>query len=150
EKARAISCLSNTKQLGLALTMYEQDYDETLPQTSYEHPTLKIHWSYVVQPYVNNVNIFVCPSDSNAVTPNTLCAAGQTPGVGCDAQVPKFSYLNNYAAIPAHDYLPVSSAAFGTPASLIVLTERRDKLPQMKKDIGHWKGTGGFYVTNST
>src|SRR5436305_5829833 len=31
EKARSISCLSNTKQLGLAVMMYVQDYDETFP-----------------------------------------------------------------------------------------------------------------------
>src|SRR5258708_1750811 len=35
EKARAISCLSNSKQIGLALYMYIQDYDEKYPQ---EHP----------------------------------------------------------------------------------------------------------------
>jgi len=28
EKARAISCLSNMKQLGLGMRMYSQDYDE--------------------------------------------------------------------------------------------------------------------------
>jgi prepilin-type N-terminal cleavage/methylation domain-containing protein/prepilin-type processing-associated H-X9-DG protein len=32
EKARATSCLSNTKQMGLALLMYTQDYDETYPR----------------------------------------------------------------------------------------------------------------------
>src|SRR5260221_8538249 len=31
EKARAISCLSNCKQIGLATMMYIQDYDETYP-----------------------------------------------------------------------------------------------------------------------
>jgi len=31
EKARAISCLSNQKQIGLALTQYVQDYDEKYP-----------------------------------------------------------------------------------------------------------------------
>ncbi len=30
-KARAISCLSNVKQLGLGMQMYTQDYDEALP-----------------------------------------------------------------------------------------------------------------------
>ena len=50
EKARAASCLSNMKQLGLALNMYQQDYDGTLMQTTYEDPTLKIHWSYILQP----------------------------------------------------------------------------------------------------
>ena len=33
EKARQTSCLSNNKQLGLALNMYGQDYDGTLMQT---------------------------------------------------------------------------------------------------------------------
>ena len=32
EKARSASCLSNVKQLGMALMMYVQDYDETLPR----------------------------------------------------------------------------------------------------------------------
>src|SRR5437867_3596943 len=31
EKARQTSCLSNAKQLGLALQMYTQDYDEVVP-----------------------------------------------------------------------------------------------------------------------
>ena len=30
ESARAISCLSNTKQIALAQMMYSQDYDETI------------------------------------------------------------------------------------------------------------------------
>ena len=30
EKARQTTCLSNMKQLGTALLMYSQDYDETL------------------------------------------------------------------------------------------------------------------------
>ena len=31
EKARAASCLSNTRQLGLGIMLYAQDYDETYP-----------------------------------------------------------------------------------------------------------------------
>src|SRR5436853_4751504 len=31
EKARAAACLSNTKQIALAFTMYTQDYDECTP-----------------------------------------------------------------------------------------------------------------------
>lgn len=143
EKARAISCLSNMKQLGLAFSMYGQDYDGTLMQTTYEHPTLKIHWSYVLQPYVKNLGIFVCPSDTNPVKPKTPCGPADTPGLTCDAQAPAFSYVNNYDVIPAHDWLPPSEAAFDKPASLIVLAERRDKL-KTDGDLGNWKGTSGF------
>ena len=154
EKALQTSCLSNMKQLGLALIMYAQDYDGTLMQTTYEIPTLKIHWSYVVQPYVKNLGIFVCPSDTNPVKTNQ-CVAGNTvcctwEGIsapnninGCDLQAPAFSYMNNYNAIPAHDWLPVNEAAFDKPASMIVLTERRDKLA-VEGDLGNWKGVSGF------
>src|SRR5438270_8287108 len=31
EKARQATCVSNMKQIGTALTMYQQDYDETYP-----------------------------------------------------------------------------------------------------------------------
>ncbi len=150
EKARSVSCLSNTKQLGLALTMYEQDYDQTLPQTSWEKApgvAYQVHWSYNVQPYVKNVNIFVCPSDPKPVAPNIPCVTND-PAEACDRQVPKFSYINNYGAIPAHDWLPVSESVFGTPASLIVLAERRDKLPSGAQ-IGQWKGMSGFYRTSA-
>src|ERR1041385_3962014 len=34
EKARAISCLSNQKQIGLSILMYSQDYDENYPHYS--------------------------------------------------------------------------------------------------------------------
>jgi hypothetical protein len=149
DKARQASCLSNMKQLGLAYNMYAQDYDGALMQTTSEHPNLKIHWSYVAQPYVKNVGIFVCPSDPSPVTPKTPCVAGMNVGIDCDAQVPKFSYVNNYNVIPAHDWIPVSESAFETPANLIVLGERRSKLNNPKaKVIGQWKGTSGFIGTS--
>jgi len=128
DKARAASCLSNMKQLGLSFNMYSQDYDGCLMQTTSEHPNLKIHWSYVTQPYVKNTNIFICPSDPSPVTPKTPCVAGMRVGIDCDAQVPKFSYVNNYNAIPAHDWVPVSESAFNFPANLIILGERKIKI----------------------
>src|SRR5918911_1001893 len=36
EKARMVACLSNTKQIGLAVMQYVQDYDETYPTNSWE------------------------------------------------------------------------------------------------------------------
>ncbi len=154
EKARQTSCLSNMKQLGLGLNMYAQDYDGTLSQTSWEVGALKakIHWSYLVQPYVKNQQIFVCPSDPNPVTPkNRLCGPGDTLGVTlCDAQAPKFSYINNYNLMPAHDWLPPSEASFEKPANLVVLGERRNTMndPAMTL-IGQWKGFSPFIGTST-
>ena len=38
EQARTISCLSNDKQIGLAIKMYAQDYDEAFPMGTYNGP----------------------------------------------------------------------------------------------------------------
>src|SRR4028118_1046515 len=39
EKARQTSCLSNTKQIGLAALMYASDYDGTFPLYTYDYQT---------------------------------------------------------------------------------------------------------------
>lgn len=73
EKARAASCLSNLKQMGLGLLQYSQDYDEWMPPAwiGYSsNPAVSIpfpgvaRWMDVEQPYVKNTQIFTC-TDSN-------------------------------------------------------------------------------------
>src|ERR1051326_5774553 len=68
EKARAISCVSNLKQIGLAALMYAQDYDETLVPAGmrYAHqripcfdgdsnfnpnPRAWVDWEFPLMPY---------------------------------------------------------------------------------------------------
>jgi prepilin-type N-terminal cleavage/methylation domain-containing protein/prepilin-type processing-associated H-X9-DG protein len=69
EQARKTSCLSNCKQLGLAMQMYAQDYDEMLPGWNHPpvHPLARFwgDWAIVVpllQAYNKSDNIWVCPS----------------------------------------------------------------------------------------
>jgi prepilin-type N-terminal cleavage/methylation domain-containing protein/prepilin-type processing-associated H-X9-DG protein len=89
EKARAISCLSNEKQMGLGVIQYLNDYDEQLIKEYYGFPgyigTYQVptsfpagdwahasgffyDWRFAVQPYMKNVDIFGCPS-SLAINP---------------------------------------------------------------------------------
>jgi len=69
EKARQTSCLSNQKQLGTAMAMYIQDYDERYPTwlddvpKDANHPNGKNTWVENLQPYSKNKQIWVCPSD---------------------------------------------------------------------------------------
>ena len=65
EKARQTSCLSNEKQLGLAILQYAQDYDETFP-TGVQNSWYAVTWPLIVQPYVKTLDVFRCPSDSAA------------------------------------------------------------------------------------
>jgi prepilin-type N-terminal cleavage/methylation domain-containing protein/prepilin-type processing-associated H-X9-DG protein len=63
EKARQTSCLSNVKQLGLAFMMYAQDYDETcIPLANGGYGVARYSWYTLIQPYVKNQHILVCPS----------------------------------------------------------------------------------------
>jgi prepilin-type processing-associated H-X9-DG protein len=69
EKARQTSCLSNCKQLGLALMQYMQDNDERgLANWNGAH-----YWPAIVYPYVKNVQVFNCPSSTRGIAnPNAI------------------------------------------------------------------------------
>ena len=69
EKARQTSCLSNTRQLGTAWSMYVQDYDERVPRawdwvgSGNQYP---MFWDQVT-PYIKNTQIWACPSKNYSV-----------------------------------------------------------------------------------
>ncbi|RYG85716.1 MAG: prepilin-type N-terminal cleavage/methylation domain-containing protein [Alphaproteobacteria bacterium] len=60
EKARQISCLSNTKQLGLAFMQYVQDYDEQFQSSPYYGQG----WAELMYPYVKSKGVYICPNDT--------------------------------------------------------------------------------------
>ncbi|MCX7642950.1 MAG: prepilin-type N-terminal cleavage/methylation domain-containing protein [Armatimonadetes bacterium] len=73
-KARQSSCLSNTTNIMKALLQYANDYDERLPIPRTGNPRTRpdgltngcwtgwwFSWRMVVQPYVRNEQIFICP-----------------------------------------------------------------------------------------
>ena len=68
ERARAISCLSNVKQIGLSLMMYVQDYDETMPPQFPEEPPIRgggtsfVPMESLLEAYVKNTQVYRCPS----------------------------------------------------------------------------------------
>lgn len=72
EKARQSSCTSNLKQLGVALLMYAQDYDEYVPCGA-NAGSLGRGWACQVYPYLKQTTaVFVCPDDSTVGTAQTL------------------------------------------------------------------------------
>lgn len=67
ERARATSCLSNTKQLGAAEQMYLQDYDETFWSQPWPGNKGDMFWSDRLQPYIKNAGLFSCASNSDTL-----------------------------------------------------------------------------------
>ncbi len=83
EKARGISCLSNMKQLGLGLTQYVQDYDETMPLINAVGGPINgggrgvMDYAVQIMSYVKNEKVFTCPSDYSVRAPDiTRCYDG--------------------------------------------------------------------------
>ncbi len=67
-KAQQTACLSNIKQIGLASQMYSSDWHEWLApgyMVAYVPTPKRVPWHFVLQPYINNWDIVVCPADPN-------------------------------------------------------------------------------------
>jgi len=69
EKARQTSCLSNMKQIGLAITQYVQDNNEYFPagytiQPSGSWGNFGAGWAGGTEPYIKSTSIFTCPDDT--------------------------------------------------------------------------------------
>lgn len=81
ENARRSSCLSNVKQLGLAMMQYTQDHDEKMAPLmidlgvpgGYILPnglasnSRWMQWYHMLYPYMKNIQIMNCPSESRVV-----------------------------------------------------------------------------------
>jgi prepilin-type N-terminal cleavage/methylation domain-containing protein/prepilin-type processing-associated H-X9-DG protein len=137
EKARAISCLSNAKQLGLGAVMYMQDYDEIVLPLQIYYPDSEIgmqvggpnpglrkwrrYWQYIVQPYVKNQQILVCPSQGNKFQGPAWgddaenIRGGKSIGIGINDEMSTWGIENQ----PGQNDEPVSYAALNAPANLV-------------------------------
>ncbi|MDX1935308.1 MAG: DUF1559 domain-containing protein [Capsulimonadales bacterium] len=157
EKARAISCLSNLRQLGTATLMYVQDYDETFPQSAYSLDTTtfvggvgvlvpgsgdRVFTAYsALMPYMKNTGILNCPSLAPGIDFNAILA---TVGLRSDNVFRYSGYSLNYAlfqdpALPpglgANDPV-VPLAALQAPVDTIVFYDSRYDAPGITRKDG--------------
>jgi len=81
EKSRETVCISNSRQIGLAVRMYVQDYDETFPifHAYNTQPAAQITGHKGIEtelaPYTKNADIFKCPDDTGGPVPQNSPSA---------------------------------------------------------------------------
>ena len=70
DKARAISCVSQLKQMGLAHAMYEDDNNGYIPPVYMysENKTKIIWWPDFCGIHIGDFKMFVCPAVSNPIS----------------------------------------------------------------------------------
>lgn len=138
-KARQAACISNEKQIGIALLMYAQDYDETLagntfhaaglgkplgwmqPYDETDSKTWRV-WARDITPYVKNMGVFTCPQAKprSADGPCDYLGTGANP---CELDTPGAG-TTNYLQNGIVGSQPIS--AIKTPADLVYLHEVRN------------------------
>ncbi len=178
EKARQAACLSNTKQIGLAILQYSQDYDEMMPPNgphdSTNPPPNNPRRSLFerTMPYVKNDGVLHCPdddTDDNSPTGRYTIFKDQN-GLGTSGPG-RFIYVSYYPTgvgnvsgafwglcqSPENDppQDPVPLAECKAPAETILFAERRSRSEGSNSDTTLDRGsatlTGGdSYDANGT
>jgi prepilin-type N-terminal cleavage/methylation domain-containing protein/prepilin-type processing-associated H-X9-DG protein len=142
EKARAIACISNEKQIGLAFMLYVQDYDETFPMQEYDmvgpptcDDTTAVLWTTLLYPYIKNGGTQAMGGD-NANLQNTQITYGST-GVfmcpsfpdpqqgtpyGVNISMMTVGWISNNCGQPLVS--PATLAALPSPADSVLMDEQ--------------------------
>jgi len=98
EQARRAVCISNLKQIGLALRMYSQDYREffpvvtarTLDEGSSITPLVLLYPTYV-----SAQKAFICPSDIGHITADVTGGVLKDTGGGADGTGCSYAYAQH-------------------------------------------------------
>ena len=142
EKARQTTCNSNMKQMGTAIMMYTQDYDETLPPGCHiwgnnnplelANPPVNA-WDGMIRPYVKNQQVFACPSDPNTRITGRSYAVNQNVDGGAPMTKGKFTGVMPIGSVDG----AVALAGITTPADTIMVVEFWG-LPNFDNRPGRW------------
>jgi prepilin-type N-terminal cleavage/methylation domain-containing protein/prepilin-type processing-associated H-X9-DG protein len=110
EAAKRTSCLSNTKQDGLALYMYTNDYDDMVP-TPYEilSPVSLVDSWQLVSPYIKSQNLWYCPDDQYKG-----CDLDEALPVTTGPGDPCISYGSNWGPMQSFTANTVEGGLYGT------------------------------------
>ena len=123
EKARQSSCASNVKQIGLAVAMYVQDYDETLPMGIAGVPPTIFTISETLNPYIKNEQIWQCPSKQQSVDLSALGKPSVSYSVDVGTEVPSGSSSGRLFGVPAAGTFSSKLAQIQAPSSTALLCD---------------------------
>lgn len=131
EKARQTACLSNIRQLGLAIAQYNNDYDTDYPNGADPYGQGS-GWAGQIYPYTSSAAVFACPDDPTprshqAYTSGGLNLVTQRTSYGYNTDFVRQVYWNTNSPC-GHGQCPNGNKSYGLgnmtePDKTVVLFE---------------------------
>jgi len=149
EKVRTAPCINNLKQIGTAFEMYMNDYNQCFPalpeslgseigdwhnysgKAPYEANKKKngskdwsrdVNYTTQLKPYVKNMQIFKCKSDTEA-SPEPLVEGKRITSYRYKYWIAAASNKYDYPNVNGNYYPVLRKAALGYPDSIVILSE---------------------------
>ncbi|MCC6731301.1 MAG: prepilin-type N-terminal cleavage/methylation domain-containing protein [Chthonomonadales bacterium] len=168
EKARETTCISNSRQVGLQVRMYVQDYDETMPifyaynsQPPAGEPGHK-GIEVLILPYGRSTDLFRCPDDNGgpAVGDATYGCPGRASYHACYGSSYRFD-KGSYSVVAGESSQNnevytfdrvVTDASFALPAETRMMRDEmlpfftQDKYGYMPDYFRRWHPRGGSVI----
>ena len=125
-KAREVNCLSNARQLAMAVMMYCDEFKGTFPPSAdYSAPTAEPSrvWTIKVLPYVKNPAVYVCPGVTDGQFPRDWAergvgTIGYTTATAYDPlDVEGFSTMTRLSMIKSSSLTPLFGDSAGGPTA---------------------------------
>jgi prepilin-type N-terminal cleavage/methylation domain-containing protein/prepilin-type processing-associated H-X9-DG protein len=134
EKAKQSTCQSNLKQIGLAIRMYAEDYDDFMPFTmNAKGDTM---WPDYVGPYVQKKSVskvFICPTGQPANYTRTW-------GSGSQTNYYNYCYIHVCDGADLTNYPPHRINQCQNPDKQAVVTDDKKNRYNFG-DVGSWSGS---------
>lgn len=141
EKARQTTCLSNQRQIGMAILLYVQDYDQRMPISTYHG--FGSCWTVRLMPFMKSRGVLVCPTDDNPYHQGGVIEEDGT------IRPTRVSYIYNGFFAEAEQgniQFSVSYADIRQPAATVMLT---DGGTTAQKDVPSVEWKPKIYIEDS-
>jgi prepilin-type N-terminal cleavage/methylation domain-containing protein len=159
--AKAVSSLSNVKQISLAMIMYSGDSDDNFvlggdwgssdPEaTIYGSGYQYAPWTFLVQPYQKNLPMDFSPLASATTPFNTSTTNSCTDTRSCTLKFPHYGYNITYLSPTPYDGVyrmgSISTTSVAKPSDEVMLTEIWAKAANPNMNVVHLGPNGAGYV----
>ncbi len=138
QTAKATSCMSNLRQLDISFMMYQTDNEDLFPLGAYGDASHVTFWHDLVDPYVKNKQVWLCPCSSVKPTDSN---GDPTTHFGYNVR-----YLTNLAMDFSNmsNQSSVSATAVADPSNTVALTTAHASVKNS------WCGDDGKFLLSPT